>query len=115
MMNTLRRRILWRLPAQALSSGKERIDLPSCTFSASLSTNENSHHYYKEGILSSKPLPQSLLHKKASVRRTFAPNSNAQAMLVCGGPSLAAHASFDPEYSRAKGYIQNHPVGQGKF
>ena len=32
-------------------------------------------------------------------------------MLVCGGVELAAHASFDPEYKRAKGYIQNHPVG----
>lgn len=52
-----------------------------------------------------------LLSKKASVRRTFSPKSNAQAMLVCGGEELAAHASFDPEYKRAKGYIQNHAVG----
>jgi hypothetical protein len=32
-------------------------------------------------------------------------------MLVCGGKDLAANASFDPEYKRAKGYIQNHAVG----
>lgn len=56
-------------------------------------------------------IPSTLLTKKASVRRTFSPNSNAQAMLVCGGKELAAHASFDPEYKRAKGYIQNHAVG----
>lgn len=56
-------------------------------------------------------IPPTLLTKKASVRRTFSPNSNAQAMLVCGGTELAAHASFDPEYKRAKGYIQNHAVG----
>lgn len=52
-----------------------------------------------------------LLSKKASIRRTFSPNSNAQAMLVCGGKELAAYASFDPEYKRAKDYIQNHAVG----
>jgi len=32
-------------------------------------------------------------------------------MLTCGGESLAAHASWDPEYSRAKSYIRNHAVG----
>ncbi len=51
------------------------------------------------------------LHKKYTVRRTFAANSNAQVMLTCGGESLAAHASFDPMYSRARTYIRNHPVG----
>lgn len=51
------------------------------------------------------------LHKKYTVRRTFTANSNAQVMLTCGGESLAAHASFDPLYSRARTYIRNHPVG----
>jgi len=53
----------------------------------------------------------SLLRKKASIRRTFTANSNAQAMLICGGESLAAHASFDPNYSQARKYIRNHAVG----
>jgi acyl dehydratase len=30
---------------------------------------------------------------------------------VSGGEGLAANASFDPQYSRAKNYIRNHPVG----
>lgn len=55
--------------------------------------------------------PTDLLHKQFSVRRNFAANSNAQVMLTCGGESLAAHASFDPLYSRARTYIRNHPVG----
>lgn len=54
----------------------------------------------------------SLLHKKASIRRTFESSANAQAMLICGGPQLASNASFDPMYSRAKHYIRNHAVGQ---
>jgi len=91
---------------------------------SSLSTDENTlhsnghsyDHSAAEAELttsssSTLPFHETLLHKKASVRRTFAPNSNAQVMLVCGGQGLAAHASFDPEYKRAKGYIQNHPVG----
>jgi hypothetical protein len=32
-------------------------------------------------------------------------------MLVCGGKDLAAHASFDPVYKRAKKFIHNRPVG----
>jgi hypothetical protein len=55
--------------------------------------------------------PPNILHKKAFVRRTFSPNSNAQALLVSGGEGLAANASFDPEYSRVKNYIRNRPVG----
>jgi len=51
------------------------------------------------------------LHKKYTARRTFAANSNAQVMLTCGGESLAAHASFDPMYSRARTYIRNHAIG----
>ena len=62
-------------------------------------------------LSSSAGIPINLLHKKASTRRTFAPNSNAQAMLVCGGEALAAHASWDPQYSRARKYIRNHAVG----
>lgn len=52
-----------------------------------------------------------LLGKKAHIRRTFDPQSNALAMLTCGGQALAKHASFDPEYERARGWIQHHAVG----
>jgi len=52
-----------------------------------------------------------ILNKSASVKRTFSPQCNAQAMLTCGGSVLAKHASFDPHYGRAKNYIRNHAVG----
>ncbi len=47
----------------------------------------------------------------ASIRRTFGPNDNAQALLLCGGASLARHASFDPTYARAREWIRSHAVG----
>ncbi len=53
----------------------------------------------------------SLISKSASIRRTFGPSSNAQAMLTLGGPSLAANASFDPHYHRAREWIHHHAVG----
>jgi len=49
--------------------------------------------------------------KFASIRRTFGPNDNAQALLICGGPSLARHSSFDPQYATARTWIRSHPVG----
>lgn len=58
------------------------------------------------------PSNDSLLHKTASVRRSFESSSNAQAMLISGGSQLASNASFDPQYTRAKDYIRNHAVGQ---
>jgi hypothetical protein len=53
----------------------------------------------------------SLVGKSGCIRRTFGPRSNAEAMLTCGGEALAAHASFDPDYIRAKGWIRQHAVG----
>lgn len=64
-----------------------------------------------KGDLFHSTIDNTLLNKTASIRRTFSPRSNAQAMLTCGGPTLAAHASWDPQYSRAKSYIRNHAVG----
>jgi hypothetical protein len=78
------------------------------------STNEEelpSSLFTTKGSPSIHQKTQTLLHKKASVKRTFTPNSNAQAMLICGGEELAAHASFDPVYERAKKFIHNHPIG----
>eukprot|EP00555_Chaetoceros_dichaeta_P003538 CAMPEP_0198250134 /NCGR_PEP_ID=MMETSP1447-20131203/1435_1 /TAXON_ID=420782 /ORGANISM="Chaetoceros dichaeta, Strain CCMP1751" /LENGTH=230 /DNA_ID=CAMNT_0043934923 /DNA_START=9 /DNA_END=701 /DNA_ORIENTATION=- len=64
-----------------------------------------------KGDLFHSPIDDTLLNKTASIRRTFSPRSNAQVMLTCGGASLAAHASWDPQYSRAKSYIRSHAVG----
>ena len=52
-----------------------------------------------------------LLGKTAWARRTFDPRSNSQSLLICGGPALAKHASFDPEYKRARDWIRHHAVG----
>ena len=43
---------------------------------------------------------QGLMGKSAWIRRTFDARSNSLALLTCGGPALAKHASFDPEYHR---------------
>jgi acyl dehydratase len=58
-----------------------------------------------------KGIRPDLIGKIAKIRRTFGPRSNAQAMLTCGGEALAAHASFDPDYVRAQGWIRHHAVG----
>jgi hypothetical protein len=58
-----------------------------------------------------KDIGPSLIGQTASIRRTFGPRANAQALLTCGGESLAAHASFDPDYLRAKDWIRSHAVG----
>jgi acyl dehydratase len=51
------------------------------------------------------------LSKSASIRRTFGPQDNDQALLTLGGHSLAANASFDPQYHRARKWIHHHAVG----
>jgi len=58
-----------------------------------------------------KEIGKSLIGKTASTKQIFGPRSNAQAMLTCGGEALAAHASFDPDYVRAQGWIRHHAVG----
>ncbi|CAB9522536.1 expressed unknown protein [Seminavis robusta] len=52
-----------------------------------------------------------IIGKTGSIRRSFGPQCNAEAMITCGGEALAAHASFDPNYARAKDWIRSHPVG----
>ncbi len=95
---------------------KKTLANTKCYLSTSASVSCSNHESSPEANSSSNKFMKSnninnLLSKKASIRRTFSPNSNAQAMLVCGGKELAAYASFDPEYKRAKDYIQNHAVG----
>jgi len=51
------------------------------------------------------------LGRKGRIKRTFGAQANADAMLLCGGAALAAHASFDPQYARAQDWIHNHAVG----
>ena len=51
------------------------------------------------------------LGRTGRIKRTFGAQANADAMLLCGGAALAAHASFDPQYARAQDWIHNHAVG----
>ena len=92
------------LAVKALSSSSSSLNTSHKRFQSSLS---------EEGACVNNDYNNKckLLSTEAKVRRTFSPNSNASAMLVCGGKELAAYASFDPEYKRAKGYIHNHAVG----
>jgi hypothetical protein len=61
---------------------------------------------------SSKPsMIQQLIGARGRIRRTFGPRSNAEGLLATGGPDLAAHASFDPDYHRAQDWIRHHAVG----
>jgi hypothetical protein len=55
---------------------------------------------------------QNLVGKTASIRRVFGSGANAQGLLTCGGEELARHASFDPDYTRARGWIRNRAIGQ---
>lgn len=63
------------------------------------------------GDLFGASVGRSLVGKNASIRRTFDAQSNALGLLTCGGEDLAKHASFDPEYERARDWIQHHAVG----
>jgi hypothetical protein len=58
-----------------------------------------------------KKLLHDLIGATGSIERTFGSNDNASGLLATGGSGLAAHASFDPNYLRAKQWITNHPVG----
>jgi len=56
-------------------------------------------------------IDESLVGKTAGIRRVFGPSANANGLLICGGEELARHASFDPDYNRARGWIQNRAIG----
>ena len=64
-----------------------------------------------EGSSSGDNIGPHLVGLSGQIQRTFGPRDNAQAMLVTGGPALAAHASFDPDYHRAQNWIRQHAVG----
>ena len=61
--------------------------------------------------LSKVSIGPELVGARGMIRRTFGPRSNAEGLLATGGPDLAAHASFDPNYHRAQDWIRHHAVG----
>jgi hypothetical protein len=66
--------------------------------------------FQRHGTTTKKKL-HDLIGAMGSIERTFGSNDNASGLLATGGSGLAAYASFDPNYSRAKQWITNHPVG----
>lgn len=86
----------------------------SCYFQSDAAVTEERGNDDTEPIgdlLKAKEVGPSLVGLTAQVKRTFGPRDNAQAMLTCGGEALAAHASFDPDYERAKTWVRHHAVG----
>lgn len=79
--------------------------------STTSSSFEDIHDDGPWGDLFDATVGPELLGKAASFRRTFDAQSNALGLLTCGGEALAKHASFDPEYDRARDWIQHHAVG----
>ena len=90
-------------------SFESRRPLSTTSSSAAAETEDTSDGPW--GDLFQAKVGLDLLGKTASIRRTFDARSNALGLLTCGGEALAKHASFDPEYERARGWIQHHAVG----
>mmetsp|Transcript_2904 Transcript_2904/g.3327 ORF Transcript_2904/g.3327 Transcript_2904/m.3327 type:complete len:249 (+) Transcript_2904:99-845(+) len=74
-------------------------------------THEPMEDFFRQTKRGTSIGQQNLVGKTASINRVFGPAANAQALLTCGGKELAQHASFDPNYDRAKGWIRSRPVG----
>ena len=87
--------------------------------STSSSCSSSSSHIDEEqgptGVLfqssHAAPIGPELIGARGMIGRTFGPRSNAEGLLATGGPDLAAHASFDPDYGRAQDWIRHHAVG----
>jgi len=92
---------------QLASDGLSTNTSPSTASASNVVANQ----YYPQGNIFNATIGPSLQNKHASITRSFGPTSNADAMLICGGTHLARHASFDPQYSRAKNWIRSHAVG----
>ena len=96
-----------------LSEAAERFDhsnSSSCSTTGS-STIEEERPTGTLFQLSKAPIGPELVGARGMIRRTFGPRSNAEGLLATGGPDLAAHASFDPDYNRAQDWIRHHAVG----
>jgi len=100
--------------SQAVNSGKQ--GMFACTYlrmQSSSASSECSDYdpMGPEGDLFSAQVGPSLVGKKAQVKRIFGPRDNSIGLLTAGGEPLAKHASFDPEYNRARDWIRQHAVG----
>jgi hypothetical protein len=103
-------RIASTIKTQASSSVGKKFS-PSWYVASVANRHFSTHRVETPSSIEDAKMPFKVPHMKASTRRSFSPNSNAQAMLLSGGDTLAENASFDPLYSRAKNYIRNHAVG----
>eukprot|EP00543_Licmophora_paradoxa_P006232 CAMPEP_0202447202 /NCGR_PEP_ID=MMETSP1360-20130828/5895_1 /ASSEMBLY_ACC=CAM_ASM_000848 /TAXON_ID=515479 /ORGANISM="Licmophora paradoxa, Strain CCMP2313" /LENGTH=212 /DNA_ID=CAMNT_0049064141 /DNA_START=182 /DNA_END=820 /DNA_ORIENTATION=- len=94
------------MPAPACNSSSEH------PYESISNYNRNTNNSIgPDGDLFHSKIGPSLLGKRASIQRRFDARSNAIGLLTCGGEGLAKHASFDPQYDRARDWIHNHPVG----
>ena len=94
-----------------LSEAAERFDHSNISSSSSSSSIEEERPTGTLFQLSKAPIGPELVGATGMIRRTFGPRSNAEGLLATGGPDLAAHASFDPDYNRAQDWIRHHAVG----
>jgi hypothetical protein len=99
-----------------LSVGASRSLLSTAAEPTSSSIDDSNSHTNPSGpsgglFSRERKIGPSMVGLTASLHRTFGPRDNADALLTCGGADLAAHASFDPDYSRAQGWIRTHAVG----
>jgi hypothetical protein len=73
--------------------------------------DDSSYYFPVGGLFQPKEIGPNLVGQTASIMRVFGPGANARGLLTCGGEELARHASFDPDYERARGWIQNRAIG----
>ena len=97
------------------SAGKKNVSF-ACTYLRQNSTTAPVSESAEDddgpgGDLFRSAVGPELVGKSSWIRRTFDPRSNSLSLLTCGGEALAKHASFDPEYNRARDWIRHHPVG----
>lgn len=100
------------LRLNAVNNGESAVCLPVRLNTSAASINDSADEEDGPGgdLFLARVGPE-LLGKSAWTRRTFEPRSNALSLLTCGGEALAKHASFDPEYQRARDWIRHHAVG----
>ena len=113
------RRLFSHAAAAVPSESSDRTTGSSTNSSSSSSCSSSSSHIDEEqgptGVLfqssHAAPIGPELIGARGMIGRTFGPRSNAEGLLATGGPDLAAHASFDPDYGRAQDWIRHHAVG----
>lgn len=107
-------KVAFQSTSDAISSNNRGVFACTCLrshSSSAVSTDNDYDPMGPEGDLFSADVGPSLVGKKAQVKRIFGPRANSIGLLTAGGEALAKHASFDPQYHRARDWIRTHAVG----